>query len=151
MALGDNIKRMREEHHLTQQMLADKLYVSRQTVCRWENGTRCPDLIMAKRIAMEFGIRLDELISDEDVKEFAKKEFPFHSDKVKERRALEERQKRVMEFIQLVGAIFLLISVFCRIQLEMRVPMWCFIFALCLEIAAFIARYRIAKKLNQLY
>ena len=151
MALGDNIKRMREEHHLTQQMIADKLYVSRQTVCRWENGTRCPDLIMAKRIAMEFGIRLDELISDEDVKEFAKKEFPFHSDKVKERRALEERQKRVMEFIQLVGAIFLLISVFCRIQLEMRVPMWCFIFALCLEIATFIARYRIAKKLNQLY
>ena len=151
MALGDNIKRMREEHHLTQQMLADKLYVSRQTVCRWENGTRCPDLIMAKRIAMEFGIRLDELISDEDVKEFAKKEFPFHSDKVKERRALEERQKRVMEFIQLVGAIFLLISVFCRIQLEMRVPIWCFILALCLEAAAFIVRYRIAKKLNQLY
>lgn len=151
MALGDNIKRMREEHHLTQQMLADKLYVSRQTVCRWENGTRCPDLIMAKRIAMEFGIRLDELISDEDVKEFAKKEFPFHSDKVKERRALEERQKRVMEFIQLVGAIFLLISVFCRIQLEMRVPMWCFILALCLEAAAFIARYRISKRLDQLY
>ncbi|MBM6802014.1 helix-turn-helix transcriptional regulator [Mediterraneibacter glycyrrhizinilyticus] len=142
---------MREEHHLTQQMLADKLYVSRQTVCRWENGTRCPDLIMAKRIAMEFGIRLDELISDEDVKEFAKKEFPFHSDKVKERRALEERQKRVMEFIQLVGAIFLLISVFCRIQLEMRVPMWCFILALCLEVAAFIARYRISKRLDQLY
>lgn len=151
MALGDNIKRMREEHHLTQQMLADKLYVSRQTVCRWENGTRCPDLIMAKRIAMEFGIRLDELISDEDVKEFAKKEFPFHSDKVKERRALEERQKRVMEFIQLIGAIFLLISVFCRIQLEMRVPMWCFILALCLEVAAFIARYRISKRLDQLY
>ena len=151
MALGDNIKRMREEHHLTQQMLADKLYVSRQTVCRWENGTRCPDLIMAKRIAMEFGIRLDELISDEDVIEFAKKEFPFHSDKVKERRALEERQKRVMEFIQLVGAIFLLISVFCRIQLEMRVPMWCFILALCLEVAAFIARYRISKRLDQLY
>ena len=151
MALGDNIKRMREEHHLTQQMLADKLYVSRQTVCRWDNGTRCPDLIMAKRIAMEFGIRLDELISDEDVKEFAKKEFPFHSDKVKERRALEERQKRVMEFIQLVGAIFLLISVFCRIQLEMRVPMWCFILTLCLEAAAFIARYRISKRLDQLY
>ena len=106
---------------------------------------------MAKRIAMEFGIRLDGLISDEDVKEFAKKEFPFHSDKVKERRALEERQKRVMEFIQLVGAIFLLISVFCRIQLEMRVPMWCFILALCLEVAAFIARYRISKRLVQLY
>ena len=133
MALGDNIKRLREERQLTQQMLADKLYVSRQTVCRWENGSRCPDLIMAKKLAVELNISLDELISDEDVDQFTKKGFPFHSDKVKERKVLEERQKRVME------------------QLEMRVPMWCFILALCLEAAAFIARYRIAKKLNQLY
>ena len=56
MALGDNIKRMREEHSLTQQ-LADKLYVSRQTVCRWENGSRCPDLIMAKRLSVAVRIR----------------------------------------------------------------------------------------------
>ena len=95
MALGDNIKRLREERQLTQQMLADKLYVSRQTVCRWENGTRCPDLIMAKKLAVELNISLDELISDEDVDQFTKKGFPFHSDKVKERKALEERQKRV--------------------------------------------------------
>ncbi len=106
---------------------------------------------MAKKLAMELNISLDELISDEDVDQFTKEGFPFHSDKVKERKALAERQKRVMEFIQLVGAIFLLISVFCRIQLEMRVPIWCFILALCLEAAAFIVRYRIAKKLNQLY
>ena len=68
MALGDNIKRMREEHSLTQQQLADKLYVSRQTVCRWENGSRCPDLIMAKRLAVERDVSLDELRSDEDGK-----------------------------------------------------------------------------------
>ena len=35
MALNDNIKKFREEKNLTQQQLADKLYVSRQTVCRW--------------------------------------------------------------------------------------------------------------------
>lgn len=57
MALGDNIKKLREEHSLTQQQLADKLYVSRQTVCRWENGSRCPDLIMAKRLAVAVRIR----------------------------------------------------------------------------------------------
>lgn len=49
MALSDNIKKFRGEKNLTQQQLADKLYVSRQTVCRWENGSRCPDLIMAKK------------------------------------------------------------------------------------------------------
>lgn len=53
MALSDNIKKFRGEKNLTQQQLADKLYVSRQTVCRWENGSRCPDLIMAKKLALE--------------------------------------------------------------------------------------------------
>ena len=53
MALNDNIKKFREEKNLTQQQLADKLYVSRQTVCRWENGSRCPDLITAKKLALE--------------------------------------------------------------------------------------------------
>ena len=93
MALGDNIKKLREEHLLTQQQLADKLYVSRQTVCRWENGSRCPDLIMAKRLAVELDISLDELISDEDLKEFTKNDFPFHSDVVKRRKELEKKQK----------------------------------------------------------
>ena len=60
-------KKIREEKKYTQQQLADKLYVSRQTVCRWENGSRCPDLITAKKLAMELGVTLDELISDEAV------------------------------------------------------------------------------------
>ena len=67
MALNDNIKKIREEKKYTQQQLADKLDVSRQTVCRWENGSRCPDLITAKKLAMELGVTLDELISDEDI------------------------------------------------------------------------------------
>ena len=67
MALNDNIKEFREEKNLTQQQLADKLYVSRQTVCRWENGSRCPDLITAKKLALELDVSMDELISDEDV------------------------------------------------------------------------------------
>lgn len=40
--------KIQRRKNLTQQQLADKLYVSRQTVCRWENGSRCPDLITAK-------------------------------------------------------------------------------------------------------
>ena len=151
MALGDKIKRLREEHSLTQQQLADKLYVSRQTVCRWENGSRCPDLIMAKRLAVELNVSLDELISDEDLKEFTKNDLPFHSDVVKRRKELEKKQKQILEFIQLVGGIFLLVSVFCRIQLEIRVPVWCIVLALCAEGVAFSARYFISRKLDRLY
>ena len=151
MALGDNIKRLREEHLLTQQQLADKLYVSRQTICRWENGSRCPDLIMAKRLAVELDVSLDELISDEDLKIITKNDFPFYSDVVKRRKELEKKQKQILEFIQLVGGIFLLVSVFCRIQLEIRVPVWCIVLALCAEGVAFSARYFISRKLDRLY
>ena len=151
MALCENIKRLREEHSLTQQQLADKLYVSRQTVCRWENGSRCPDLIMAKRLAVELDISLDELISDEDLKEFTKNDLPFHSDIVKRRKELEEKRKRLMEFIQLVSGIFLAVTILCRIQLEIRVPGWVIILALCAEFVAFVARYRISRQLDPLY
>ena len=151
MALCENIKRLREEHSLTQQQLADKLYVSRQTVCRWENGSRCPDLIMAKRLAVELDISLDELISDEDLKEFTKNDLPFHSDIVKRRKELEEKRKRLMEFIQLVSGIFLAVTILCRIQLEIRVPGWVIILALCAEVVAFVARYRISRQLDRLY
>ena len=70
MTFGEAIKEKREKLGLTQQELAEKLFVSRQTVCRWENGTRCPDLVMAKRISMVLGIALDDLISTEAVQDY---------------------------------------------------------------------------------
>ena len=82
MALSENIKKLREEKKFTQQQLADRLYVSRQTVCRWENGSRCPDLITAKQLATELNVSLDELISDEDVKDYQKNYGIWKSERV---------------------------------------------------------------------
>ena len=67
MRFAEEIKKRREQLGLTQRDLAEKLFVSRQTVCRWENGSRCPDLIMAKKLAVVLGISLDELIPSEAV------------------------------------------------------------------------------------
>lgn len=150
MALSDKIKERREARHMTQQQLADRLYVSRQTVCRWENGTRCPDLIMAKQLASELGVTLDDLISEEDI-EKQKNRFPFHSGKVREREKLEKQQKRIAEVMQIFGALFLAITVFCRIRLEIRVPMWVFATEVCAIVAILILRYRISRRLDTLY
>ena len=84
MALNDNIKKFREEKNLTQQQLADKLYVSRQTVCRWENGSRCPDLITAKKLALELDVSMDELISDEDVNDIQVNYGIWKSERIKD-------------------------------------------------------------------
>lgn len=73
MSLGDTIRSKREERDMTQQELADLLHVTRQTVSRWESGSRCPDLILSKKIADTFGISLDELVSSSDVESYVPK------------------------------------------------------------------------------
>ena len=62
MTIGDRIRLKREELGLTQQELADKLFVSRHTVSRWEGGSRVPDLMMTRRIAIELQLSMDEMI-----------------------------------------------------------------------------------------
>lgn len=76
MKLGEIIKRKREQLGMTQQDLAEKLFVSRQTVCRWENGSRCPDLIMAKKLALVLNIPLDDLVSSQAVQDYTPPKEP---------------------------------------------------------------------------
>lgn len=65
---GENLKKVREEKGITQQTLADHLYVTRQAVSRWEGGSRYPDILTAKKMAQYLGVSLDELLSDDDMK-----------------------------------------------------------------------------------
>ena len=48
MEFGENVHRLRQAKGLTQQSLADQLFVTRQAVSRWEGGSRYPDLMTAK-------------------------------------------------------------------------------------------------------
>ena len=105
MVFGNNIKKLREENNLTQQQLAEKLYVSRQTICRWENGSRCPDLITAKKLALELKVSMDELISDEAAQDIQINYGIWKLEKIKNRRKLQEFQKKILSFIQTVGAV----------------------------------------------
>ena len=75
MSLGEMIRAKREERDMTQQELAELLHVTRQTVSRWESGSRCPDLILSKQIADTFGISLDELVSSSDVDTYVPKKM----------------------------------------------------------------------------
>lgn len=70
---GENLKRIREEKGMTQQTLADQLFVTRQAVSRWEGGSRYPDLMTAKKMAQFLEVTLDELLSDDDMKLYVEK------------------------------------------------------------------------------
>lgn len=71
---GEKLKQIREEKGMTQQTLAEHLYVTRQAVSRWECGARYPDLLTAKRIAEILDTTIDELVSGEEGKDSAQRE-----------------------------------------------------------------------------
>ena len=79
---GENVRKAREEMGITQQTLADKLYVTRQAVSRWENGSRYPDLLTSKSLAKALDTSLDELLMDDDMSTYPEVnpvlEYPLH-------------------------------------------------------------------------
>lgn len=67
MELGNKIFNLRKEAGFSQEQLAEKLNVTRQTISNWECGQTTPDIIQAKNIAQLFQVTLDELVGN-DVK-----------------------------------------------------------------------------------
>ena len=61
--LSENIKAIRKSKGLSQQELAVKLNVVRQTVSKWEQGETLPDIRQSKGLAMLYHMTLDELIA----------------------------------------------------------------------------------------
>lgn len=70
MKLGNSLFHARKRCGMSQEEVAEKLGVSRQTVSKWETDETLPDIRQAKRMALIYGVSLDELITfDADVKE----------------------------------------------------------------------------------
>ena len=70
MSLGSNLYSARKKSGLSQEEVAEKLGVSRQTISKWESGETLPDIRQSKRLAVLYRLSLDELIDfDADVKE----------------------------------------------------------------------------------
>ncbi|MBS9337985.1 helix-turn-helix transcriptional regulator [Fructobacillus parabroussonetiae] len=66
MSFEADIKRLREEHSLTQQELADKVHVSRQTVSTWERGKNYPSLDVLRELSQLFGLSFEKLVFGEE-------------------------------------------------------------------------------------
>ena len=62
MELGKQIKMYRQEAHLSQEELANRVYVSRQTISNWENDKSYPDVNSLVLLSEIFQISLDKLI-----------------------------------------------------------------------------------------
>ena len=70
MSLGNNLFNARKKSGLSQETVAEKLGVSRQTISKWETDETLPDICQSKKLSVLYHLTLDELIDfDIDVKE----------------------------------------------------------------------------------
>ncbi len=63
--IGENLGILRRQAGLSQEALADRLGVSRQTVAKWEAGESLPDVERCARLAEVFEITLDQLVQED--------------------------------------------------------------------------------------
>ena len=67
MEFNEKIQELRRRRGLTQEELAEKLYVSRTAVSKWESGRGYPNIESLKAISEFFSVTVDELLSSDEV------------------------------------------------------------------------------------
>ena len=63
MLFADILKKLREKKGLSQNEIAKRMYVTRATISRWENGNRLPDAAMITRLSEVLGVDINVLFS----------------------------------------------------------------------------------------
>ena len=67
MEFNEKLQELRKQKGLTQEELAEELYVSRTAVSKWESGRGYPNIESLKAIAKFFSVTVDELLSSDEV------------------------------------------------------------------------------------
>lgn len=75
-SIGAKLKKIRVENNYTQEYIATKLYVTRQTISKWENNKTTPDTTSLKKICEIYDINISYFIPDNEV--IKNKDFLFY-------------------------------------------------------------------------
>lgn len=112
MELGKQIRMYRQEAQLSQEELADRVYVSRQTISNWENDKSYPDVNSLVLLSEVFHISLDNLIKGD-------------IDVMKE--AIKKEEVGKMKQYGTIYTILLIVTVVVAVPLFMWIGTWAFI------------------------
>ena len=73
MNLNEKIQKLRKDNNLSQEQLAEKLNVSRQSVSKWESGSSYPEMEKLLQMFKIFNISLEDLTNEKSVIENSSK------------------------------------------------------------------------------
>lgn len=74
MEFHEKLQHLRKQFGMTQEQLAEKLFVSRTAISKWESGRGYPNLESLKCISKLFSVSIDELLSNNELMELAETE-----------------------------------------------------------------------------
>lgn len=100
MEIGDKIRTLRKAKKLTQEQLAEYLHVSSQAVSKWETGATSPDVDTLPKLAVFFGVTMDELFDfdrrklDEEIEALVEESVPLRKDPAKAEAFYREALKK---------------------------------------------------------
>lgn len=97
MTFGEKIKKLRVASDMSQDELAEKLFVTRTAVSKWETGKGYPSIDSLKLLSDLFHISMDELISDDDVES---------------KRVLDDKRAREFYYIAVAFLVFTVVLAF---------------------------------------
>ena len=103
MEFGEKLQGLRKGRSLTQEQLAEALYVSRTAVSKWESGRGYPNIDSLREISRFFSVTIDELISSDEIVSAAQAE----------KRSFARRYASlVCGMVDILPALLLLVPVF---------------------------------------
>ena len=135
MELGKQIKMYRLENKLSQEELADRIYVSRQTISNWENDKSYPDINSLVLLSEVFKVSLDKLIKgDVDVM----------------KDVIQKEEVDKMNHYGKIYTIMLIVTVVSVVPLFMWLGLWAFIpWGIVWMVSMyFVSKFEIIKKDN---
>ena len=90
--LGENLRRMRERRGITQEELAERVHVVRQTVSKWEKGISVPDADLLMAVAETLQVSVSDLIGVDAVQAKSIEELSVQAAVLNEQIDLQNRR-----------------------------------------------------------
>ena len=110
--LQENIKIFRKERGLTQEELAIRVNVVRQTVSKWEKGQSVPDADLLQRIAEVLEVSVSQLLGEEKEMERGRNEIAEQLSRINEQLAIKNRRsKRIWTVVGVLLGCWVLLHV----------------------------------------
>lgn len=82
MEFHEKLQELRKQRGMTQEELAEKLYVSRTAISKWESGRGYPNLESLKAISNFFSLPIDRLLSGDEIVTLAEDDYKQKSDRM---------------------------------------------------------------------